>query len=157
MCSLASNKNGSSCQAEHHRIARQKQFNQVAVGTRVTPRAHRAMCAELRHTALASSHDAKRWFGYGWRTLIFGTWLSKRWSSLLGSYASADCAAARRAAMTGRPRPGRQTAVSGYPGRHGSSGIPEQHAATISQSRGSGHNDGASNASLFTDRSRAGE
>ena len=100
MCSLASNKNGSSCQAEHHRIARQKQFNQVAIGTRVTPRArHRAVRAELRHTTPASSHDAKRWFGYGWGTLTFRTRLSTRWSTFRRSYATADCAAARRTAI----------------------------------------------------------
>lgn len=74
---LADDPRGPGCEklggAELYR-ARQGSYRiVVAVGTEIAPRPpHRSVRAELPHTAPASSHDAKRWCGYGWSTRARG-------------------------------------------------------------------------------------
>ena len=62
--------------------------------------------------------------------------------SRIGSYASADCAAARRAADAGKLRPGEYPVVWGYSGQFSNSGTLEQQAAINFPVAGLGLNHG---------------
>ena len=96
----------------------------------------------MRHTALALSHDAKCWLWIRTENPDFQDGLIDKIISRNGSYASADRAAARRAADAGKLRPGGYPVVWGYWGQFSNSGTLEQHAATHFPVAGLGPNHG---------------